>query len=250
MDLKLLHVDELAPDPANPRAKLFGIAELAASIDEYGLLQNLVAVQDASGAYHLRAGHRRHAALKLLVEQGKHPGQVPVIIIDGTGKFEALIENVQRENLQPWAVGRKFMEFRDAGITTAIIAAKLSVSQGYINARIRMAEFIAPEVIDRLNKLGPNHGITLNTLLRIAGAYNAETFEPDTKIQMAMVERALAVPCRVGRGRVSPVNEKSRVYQRYLRLKKGAVRVSSKHARVIDQIVRWLSGEIARLELD
>jgi ParB family chromosome partitioning protein len=89
------------PNPHQPRTSFdeAPLAELAASIREYGILQPLLVTKAANGRYQLIAGERRLRASKLagLTE-------VPVIVrsLEEQQKLEfAIIENVQRENLNP-----------------------------------------------------------------------------------------------------------------------------------------------------
>lgn len=89
------------PNPHQPRTSFdeAPLAELAASIREYGILQPLLVTKAEKGRYQLIAGERRLRAAKLagLTE-------VPVIerTLDEQQKLElAIIENIQRENLNP-----------------------------------------------------------------------------------------------------------------------------------------------------
>lgn len=92
---------DVIPNPNQPR-KIFNksaIDELAASIEEKGILQPLIVRRMGGGKYELIAGERRYrAAQQLQLEK------VPVIIkeVEDNDVFEiALIENIQRENLNP-----------------------------------------------------------------------------------------------------------------------------------------------------
>ena len=89
------------PNPQQPRSSFeeAPLAELAASIREYGILQPLLVTKSGKERYQLIAGERRLRAAKLAGLR-----EVPVIIrsIDDQKKLEiAIIENVQRENLSP-----------------------------------------------------------------------------------------------------------------------------------------------------
>ena len=66
--------------PAAPHARDVA-AELAASIKDSGVLQNLVVVQAARGRYEVCAGGRRLAALTLLVQQGDIADNYPVPVL-------------------------------------------------------------------------------------------------------------------------------------------------------------------------
>lgn len=89
------------PNPHQPRTSFdeAPLAELAASIREYGILQPLLVTKSEKGRYQLIAGERRLRAAKLAGLT-----RVPVIerTLDEQQKLElAIIENIQRENLNP-----------------------------------------------------------------------------------------------------------------------------------------------------
>lgn len=94
-------IEDIIPNQNQPR-KLFdkqAIDELAASIEEKGILQPLIVRRLGGGKYELIAGERRlRAAKKLNLEK------IPVIIkeVESEETLElALIENIQREDLNP-----------------------------------------------------------------------------------------------------------------------------------------------------
>lgn len=96
-----ISIDKLVPGIYQPR-KHFNkenIEELAASIKENGVIQPLTARKRAAGGYEIIAGERRWRAAQVA---GLH--EVPVIIknITDTEALQlAIIENVQREDLDP-----------------------------------------------------------------------------------------------------------------------------------------------------
>jgi ParB family chromosome partitioning protein len=96
-----LPLREIEPDPAQPR-KTFeetSLAELAASIAEHGLLQPIVVRPNVNGGYTIIAGERRWRACRIAGLT-----DVPVIVKDVTDEQAmelALIENLQREDLDP-----------------------------------------------------------------------------------------------------------------------------------------------------
>ncbi len=95
-----LSLDELRPNPYQPR-KLFAddaLTELSASIKEHGVFQPIIAKKSIKG-YEIIAGERRVRASKLA---GKET--IPAIIRDFTDEEMmeiSLLENLQRENLNP-----------------------------------------------------------------------------------------------------------------------------------------------------
>jgi len=98
--IMMIDPKKIKPNPYQPRKEFNQVAlnDLMNSIKEHGILQPLV-VSQKDGEYELIAGERR---LRSSVELGL--SEVPVIVreVDNQKKLElALIENLQRENLNP-----------------------------------------------------------------------------------------------------------------------------------------------------
>ncbi len=96
-------VEALRPNPEQPRDHFdpTALADLAASIKTHGVLSPLVARRDGAGQFVLVAGERRWRASRLA-----GLSEVPVIVLgrtlSSTEQLElALIENLQREDLDP-----------------------------------------------------------------------------------------------------------------------------------------------------
>src|SRR3990167_2691712 len=105
-------VEEVSPNRYQPR-KMFNDArldELVSSIKEKGIVQPII-VQKTDSGYELIAGERRwRAAQKAGMEK------IPAIVKEVTseGSFElALIENIQRENLNPMEEARAYQRLAD-----------------------------------------------------------------------------------------------------------------------------------------
>lgn len=97
----MLPIDKVHPNPDQPRHQFTpdGIAELAASIKEKGVLQPIVVKKDDDNHYTLICGERRLRAATLC-----GLSEIPVVIKDvAQDDFLewALIENIQREDLSP-----------------------------------------------------------------------------------------------------------------------------------------------------
>ncbi|MBZ0272716.1 ParB/RepB/Spo0J family partition protein [bacterium] len=96
-----LSVEAIVPNPRQAR-RLFesgSLAELAASIREAGILQPLAVRRRDDGKYELIAGERRFRAARMI-----GLSSVPVVVLDASGRessIMSLIENMQRENLNP-----------------------------------------------------------------------------------------------------------------------------------------------------
>jgi ParB family chromosome partitioning protein len=125
----------LRTSPLNARTKLlWNNPALAASIRAKGLLQNLV-VHEMKGSrgkqrrYCVCAGQRRKAALDLLYEQNHIAADysVPVrIVSEGEALAISLIENSEREGLDPFDVLRAYRMLAEEGRSIDYIAALFS----------------------------------------------------------------------------------------------------------------------------
>jgi ParB family chromosome partitioning protein len=100
--LYMVSIDEISPNPYQPR-KTFNdasIEELARSVKEHGIIQPLVVTRIGDNKYRLIAGERRFRAA-----QKAGLDTVPVVVketmADGDVLQVALIENIQREDLNP-----------------------------------------------------------------------------------------------------------------------------------------------------
>src|SRR6187397_3143932 len=141
-DVLAVSVDELRPGRYQPRLQLReeGLAELAESIREQGVLQPLIvrALSSSSG-YEIVAGERRWRAARIA-----GLGVVPVIVRELTDQQAlavALIENLQREDLNPidqaQSMARLVEEF---GMTHDEIAKALGRSRAGVTNFLRLLE--------------------------------------------------------------------------------------------------------------
>lgn len=135
----MLPIGDIEPDRGQPRTKFSeeALAELESSIREFGVLQPLLVRPMSDGSYKIVAGERRWRA-------ARRAGltEVPVIIkslTDAEAAAIALIENLQREDLNPIeeAAGiRKLIE--EYGYTQEEAAEKLSKSRPAIANSLRL----------------------------------------------------------------------------------------------------------------
>lgn len=107
--IRVLPVAQLRPNPYQPRRQFNadGLEELAASIEQSGILQPLVVRKRAEG-YEIVAGERRWRAAQRL-----GLAEVPAIIRDYSDQEMlelALIENLQREELNPVEEARAYQQ--------------------------------------------------------------------------------------------------------------------------------------------
>lgn len=107
----MIAVGRLRANPFQPRGNITdaGVLSLAESIDQRGMLQPIVVRVRSGGGYEIVAGERRWRAAKSLGLE-----QVPVIVREATDEEMlelALIENIQREDLNAIDRARAYQEF-------------------------------------------------------------------------------------------------------------------------------------------
>lgn len=122
------------------------IQELADSIFKYGLI-NPISVkplpEDKNGIkqYELVAGHRRLRAFRYLCSVGQDYSQITAsVIVKGSKNVLQLIENVQREDLEPVDVETAIKALVTAGMSQKEIAEELSKSLSWVHDRLAGTE--------------------------------------------------------------------------------------------------------------
>jgi len=123
-----------------------GLDQLADSIEESGVIQPLVVREGADG-YELIAGERRLRAAK---RAGL--GEVPVVVrevSDAEAYALALVENIQREDLNPVEEARAYERLEEElGLTQSELAEHLGKSRSAIANATRLLEL--PEAVQRM----------------------------------------------------------------------------------------------------
>jgi ParB family chromosome partitioning protein len=133
----LVNVDKLFPHPDNPRKDLGDLSELAESIRQKGILQNLTVVPLDDG-YRVVIGHRRLAAAKLAGID-----EVPCVICEMSPQDQIstmLIENVQRNDLTVYEQACGFQMALDFGETVETLAQKTGFSESTVRRRVKLME--------------------------------------------------------------------------------------------------------------
>lgn len=173
-----VETDKIKPNPFQPRREFDPVAlqALADSIKQYGVLQALVVTRKEivkedglAVEYELIAGERRLRASKIA-----GLSQVPVLIRmgeedknhDDLMKFElAIIENVQREDLNPVERARAFKKLADDfGFKHHQIAQKIGKSRVYVTNTMRILD-LPEEMLNALSEGKINEGHTRPLLM-------------------------------------------------------------------------------------
>ena len=146
-DVELIPVESIVGSQRNPRRRLHGIDELAASLSTHGLLQPVL-VRRADGHFELVAGHRRLAAAVQLGWQ-----TIPAVVrsVDADEAYVlTIVENLQREDLSAREESDALaILVRQRKWSTHQVAAAIQRSQAYVSKRLRVFEdqMLGPAVV-------------------------------------------------------------------------------------------------------
>ena len=135
-----VELEKVVPSPLQPRKRFHeeNLDELVASIREHGVIQPLI-VRSVKGEYELIAGERRwRASTKLGLDE------VPVILRDASDRDVlemALIENLQREDLDPLEEAEAYARLaKDFGLKQEQIAQRVGKNRATVSNSMRLLE--------------------------------------------------------------------------------------------------------------
>lgn len=134
----MISITDIQKNPYQPRKEFDGekLHELAQSIKENGLIQPIIVRQSPVIGYEILAGERRYRA-SLLAGLRSIPAVVKQLS-DQEMMVQSIIENLQRENLNPIEEARAYESLVEKGFTHAEIADKMGKSRPYISNSIRL----------------------------------------------------------------------------------------------------------------
>jgi len=139
--LQQVRHDQIVPNPHQPRAPFRDqdLVELAASIQEHGIIQPLVVTRRPEGGYQLIAGERRWRAARLAGLE-----EVPVIIKEAAPQQMlelALVENVQRADLNPLEEALAYQHLvEDFGLSQTEVARRVGKSRVAVTNTLRLLQ--------------------------------------------------------------------------------------------------------------
>jgi len=147
-----IELRRISADAQQPR-KVFNdesLAELAASIKEKGVIQPVIVKRSSGGGFTLIAGERRFRASHLAGLK-----RIPAIVRDSDEEDSlevALIENIQREDLNPMEMARAFKKLMDRfKLTQEQLAKKVGKERATVANYLRLLD-LQPEVMEFLNR--------------------------------------------------------------------------------------------------
>lgn len=159
-------VDSLAPNPYQPR-RLFpeeSLADLSNSIKEKGVIQPVLVRPTGTGMFEIVAGERRWRAARMAGFTS-----IPVIIrelSDSESLELSLIENLQRENLNPLDAAEAYETLiRKFSYTHEVLARRIGMDRTNITNHLRLLKLPDPIKEDlRQDRLSMGHARTLLAL--------------------------------------------------------------------------------------
>lgn len=189
---KTLRISEIEPNRDQPRKNFSddAIAALADSIREHGMLQPVLVRPISSGGYQIVAGERRWRAARMLGLE-----EIPVSIrelSDSETMQIAIIENLQRENLNPVEEATGYNDLMEKyGMTQDQVAKMVGRSRSAIANSVRLLSL--PDRVVRMlenGEISAGHGRALlgfeNEELLVATALRAS----NGGLTVRQVERA------------------------------------------------------------
>ena len=184
--VRQIAIDKIIANTYQPRSEFdqAALEELTASVLVHGVLQPVMVRPRGGGRYELIAGERRFRAAR---QAGLT--QVPAVVRQMTDEESltvALIENIQREDLNAMEAARGYKQLLDQfGLTQTELARQLGKSQSNIAYSLSLLR-LSPEMQDSISsgQLTMEHG---KVLLSVSSA------ERRREIWSAMVTRGLSV---------------------------------------------------------
>ncbi len=217
----LIEVDKIEPNPLQPRRDFDEghLKELATSIREFGILQPIVVTKIESEtptgtdvSYQLIAGERRWLAAKMIGME-RIPAVIRNVKLDRERLELAVIENVQRADLNPIEAARAYAKLSDEfKLTQREIAAKIGKSREVIANALRLLNL--PTGVQEAVAKGQVSESQARMLLTVENlAQQSQLFEDLLRTNMSVRElknridrlQAQEAPAPVGAPQIEPL---------------------------------------------
>lgn len=250
-------LDAIVPREGQARKTFTGIKQLAESVRQHGLLENLI-VEKIGPRYVLQAGERRYRALLELqkikiLPAGWEDWMVPVLVKQFTGlenEWIGIAENVVRCDVYSWEMGEKLLNL--SRVTSLDdIATQVSKPRAWVKRCIEIHQKLHPDAVTQIIKIGldqfnSNDFWALTRLLDDIG-------QPDGPKQLALIERlrllkwaddtyAKKNPVKEGRTTLRGIERRVRTLTEQP--------IPSRHGQVVRRVQAWLTGKTDKLNLE
>lgn len=192
--VRIIKIDSIETNPDQPRTRFdqAALQELAASIKNYGVIQPILVTELGDGKYELIAGERRMRASMLA-----GLSTIPCIVKSFTESDRAeiaLIENLQREDLNPVEEAKAYRALMDkSGMTQEELANKLGKSRPAIANSLRLLT-LSPNVLELVEagRLSAGHARTLAVIKDQKVQESYAKASADKKMSVRQLERMVA----------------------------------------------------------
>jgi len=179
-NVALVPIDHVKPNPDQPRHDFDPVAmmELTQSIERDGIIQPIIVRRTAPDEFQIIAGERRWRAAR--TAGLTHVPVIPRVADDAQVLELAIIENIQREDLNPIELADAFHRMAtELGLSHDQIGEKTGKDRATVTNTIRLLQ-LAPEIQELIaaRKLSPGHA---RALLKL----------PDHQSQREMAERCI-----------------------------------------------------------
>lgn len=188
----LIRIEEIEPGKTQPRKDFAeeALNELADSIRQHGVLQPLI-VSRENDYYKIIAGERRWRAARMAGLE-----EIPVMIMDVSEREAmelALIENIQREDLNPVEEAQAYQRLIDSyGLTQDEAADRVSKSRSAVTNSLRLLK-LDPRVVQMIaeDMISAGHGRALLALSDQQMQYDLAMRIFDNKLSVRETERII-----------------------------------------------------------
>jgi ParB family chromosome partitioning protein len=184
--VSLISLDQILPNRYQPRTTFVEaeLEELAQSVKEHGVLQPIVVRRKGDGMYELIAGERRFRAAKIAGMT-----TIPSLVRNSNDEKAlavALVENIQRQNLNPMEEAKAYSRLMgDFGLTQDLVSRSVGKDRSSIANILRLLSL--PKIVQQFIESG---AISLGHAKVLAGLSTAEA---QLKLAQKIVSEQLSV---------------------------------------------------------
>lgn len=166
VEVREVELARIAPNPRQPRRHVdaAAIEELARSIERHGLLQPII-VRPSGDGYELVAGSRRLRA----VESLRRPRITALVLREGDGETLALIENLQRADLDPIDEAEALTALKERqGCTLEELRRLVGKSTSYLSEMMSLSRLPEPMLGEIRARAAEGRAVPRATLVELA----------------------------------------------------------------------------------
>ena len=226
-----IEIEKIEPNPYQPRTEFDreALEELSRSISLIGLIQPITIRPVEGGRYQIISGERRYRASRLA---GLHTIPAYIKDTDDNGMLEmAIVENVQREDLDPIEIAvsfRRLME--ECNLTQEAMSERVGKKRATIANYLRLLNLPAEiQLAIKAKKLTMGHAKSLLGL---------ESDRDKLKIANLIIEKDLSV--RDVEAKVRKMNE-----PRAARAEKQTMELTENHFRIVETLGRYFDNNVS-----